>query len=116
MATEERTHGPATRVAIRNLNRLKPEHQDLLRTLLADGGMGKGTLETLVEHLLEEEDPSLTRAIAAVRAGDAGLAPDTAPSQPSPQSTGMSVGSLRNESAAARAPATRGTVGDLRSK
>jgi hypothetical protein len=108
MPTEERAHGPATRVAIRNLATLKPEHQQLLRTLLADSGMGSGTLETLVEHLLEEEDPRLTQTLARVKAGLSTVeVASGAASRP-----GSTVGSLR--AGPGDAPSARGTVGSLR--
>lgn len=110
MPTEERSHGPATRVAIRNLRSLKPEHQELLRTLLDDPGMASATLETLVEHLLEEEDARLTHALARVKAGHASV---EAASSAAAQRPGATVGSLRPSSSAAPA-ASRGTVGSLR--
>ena len=108
MATEERDQGPATRVAIRNLSALKPEHQGLLRTLLADAGMSKATLETLVEHLLEEEDPRLQRALARVKSGNASVEiASGAAARP-----GSTVGSLRPDRGGAGG--ARGTVGSLR--
>jgi hypothetical protein len=110
MPTEERAHGPATRVAVRNLTALKPEHQDLLRTLLADPGMGSGTLETLVEHLLEEEDPRLLRALARVKAG---LATVEVASDASKR-PGVTVGGMRPDPHAVGT--ARGTVGSLRKR
>ncbi len=68
-APEPREHGPGTQLAIRHMKTLKPEHQDLLRVLLADRGMEQATLETLVEHLFEEEDPRLVTALRRIRAG-----------------------------------------------
>jgi hypothetical protein len=119
MATVERSHGPATQVAVRNLASLKPEHQEILRTLLADRGMASATLETLAEHLLEEEDPRLMRALARVKAGHAsvtaasntGHASVTAASNTG-RGTGATVGSLRPERATSSTG--RGTVGSLR--
>lgn len=109
MPTEDRTHGPATRVAIRNLTSLKPEHQQLLRTLLGDSGMASATLESLVEHLLEEEDARLQHTLARVKAGHATveIASDAT------RRAGATVGSLRPSSAVISGPA-RGTVGSLR--
>lgn len=113
MAIEERAHGPATRVAIRNLSALKPEHQELLRTLLTDAGMASQTLETLVEHLLEEEDPRLLRALARVKSGNASVEIATsAASRP-----GSTVGTLRPDPggpAGGGGGSARGTVGSLR--
>ncbi|WP_236518753.1 hypothetical protein [Sandaracinus amylolyticus] len=109
MASEERAHGPATRVAIQNLSSLKPEHQQLLRTLLADSGMAAATLETLVEHLLEEEDTRLQTALSRVKAGHSSVeAASAASARP-----GSTVGSLRVERGAVGSNG-RGTVGSLR--
>ena len=63
------THGPGAELAIRHMKTLKPEHQQLLRVLLADPGMAEATLETLVEHLFEEEDPRLVTALHRIQAG-----------------------------------------------
>ncbi|AKF10387.1 hypothetical protein [Sandaracinus amylolyticus] len=109
MASEERAHGPATKVAIRNLSALKPEHQQLLRTLLADAGMATATLETLVEHLLEEEDTRLQTALSRVKAGHSTVEAASAASA----RRGATVGSLRTERGSAPGGA-RGTVGSLR--
>lgn len=109
MASEERAHGPATRVAIRNLSSLKPEHQELLRTLLGDTGMAPATLESLVEHLLEEEDARLQHTLARVKAGHVSVETAT----DAGQRAGATVGSLRPAPGAA-AGAPRGTVGSLR--
>lgn len=101
--------GPATQVAIRNLSSLKPEHQELLRALLGDTGMAPATLETLVEHLLEEEDGRLQHALARVKAGHASVeTASAAASRP-----GATVGSLRGDRGGAPAQ-VRGTVGSLR--
>jgi hypothetical protein len=67
--TSEVERGPATALAIRHMKTLKPEHQQLLGVLLADAGMGQATLETLVEHLFEEEDPRLVTALRRIQAG-----------------------------------------------
>lgn len=109
MSSEDRAHGPATRVAIRNLSSLKPDHQELLRTLLADPGMASATLETLAEHLLEEEDPRLQHALARVKAGHASVETVSA----ARERPGVTVGSLRAEH---QGPLNggRGTVGSLR--
>jgi hypothetical protein len=104
-----REQGPATLVALRNISSLKPEHQILLRTLLADEGMASATLETLVEHLLEEEDGGLQLALARVKAGHASVeTASAAASRP-----GSTVGSLRAE-AGPSTSAGRGTVGSLK--
>jgi hypothetical protein len=68
-APSAREHGPATALAIRHMKTLKPEHQQLLAVLLADQGMQQVTLETLVEHLFEEEDPRLVNALRRIQAG-----------------------------------------------
>ncbi|MDQ3037183.1 MAG: hypothetical protein M3Y87_32620, partial [Myxococcota bacterium] len=99
-------------VAIRNLSSLKPEHQQLLRTLLGDAGMASATLESLVEHLLEEEDARLQHTLARVKAGHTTVevASDAR------QRPGATVGSLRAD-AGERADlggGGRGTVGSLR--
>lgn len=109
MASEDRAHGPATRVAIRNLSSLKPEHQELLRTLLGDAGMASATLETLVEHLLEEEDSRLQHMLARVKAGHASV--ETASSAVA--RPGATVGSLRADRGGPPASG-RGTIGSLR--
>lgn len=112
MASEDRAHGPATRVAIRNLSSLKPEHQQLLRTLLADAGMATATLETLVEHLLEEEDARLQHTLARVKAGHVTVDVASGASQ----RPGATVGSLRSTAGSPGdlVGAGRGTVGSLR--
>jgi hypothetical protein len=101
--------GPATELAIAHKSTLKPEHQTLLSSLLADPGMATETLETLVEHLFEEEDPRLTMALRRARAG--------VPTQVvagAVQRTTASVGSLRVE----RGPLSTGggSVGSLRQR
>lgn len=106
MAKNERRYGPATHVALNHLSTLKPEHQLLLNTLLADTGMADATLESLVEHLLEEEGPQLQEALTRAKAGA-----DALPTWPS--RTGTTVGSLR-PSTVALAPPGQGTVGSLR--
>ncbi len=102
-ATQAR--GPAASLALRHMRTLKPEHQELLAVLMADDGMGSGTLEVLVEHLFEEEDPRLVAALHRARAG--GGAASIAASV----RAGATVGSLRRESAP---PARSASVGSLR--
>jgi hypothetical protein len=105
--TERGARGPAAELAVRHLRTLKPEHQELLAVLMADPGMGAGTLEVLVEHLFEEEDPRLVTALHRARAG--GGEPAIAASVRS----GATVGSLRAESA----PSARSaSVGSLRAR
>lgn len=100
--------GPATEVAVQNIARLKPEHRDLLRTLLADAGMAPATLETLVEHLLEEEGPALQQVVARTKLGvSAALASSTVRG-------GVTVGDLRGGFAPHASPTTGATVGSLR--
>lgn len=103
MANEKR--GPATELAVRHMRTLKPEHQELLAVLMSDEGMGVGTLEVLVEHLFEEEDPRLVSALHRARAGG-GEASIVASVR-----NGATVGSLRVESAP---PARSASVGSLR--
>ena len=105
---ESKTHGPATQLAIRNLRSLKPEHQTLLGQLLEDQGMATATLETLVEHLFEEEDPRLTMALARVRAGASVEAVSAASVR-----SGTTVGSLR---ARPGTDGRSGSVGSLRGR
>jgi hypothetical protein len=105
MGNETKPRGPATELAVRHLKTLKPEHQELLGVLMADPGMQTQTLEVLVEHLFEEEDPRLVAALHRARAGggEASIAASVR--------TGATVGSLRTESA----PAARSaSVGSLR--
>ena len=104
---DEATRGPATELAIRHMKTLKPEHQELLAVLLADVGMGAATLETLVEHLFEEEDPRLVSALQRVRAGGGAAAIEASVRR------GATVGSLRVESAP---PAASASVGSLRKR
>ena len=102
------TRGPATSVVIQNIARLKPDHQTLMKALLADQGMGAATLETLVEHLLEEEGPALQQVVARTKLGVAAVLASSA------LRSSQSVGDLR---AAHTNPITapkRGTVGPLR--
>lgn len=101
--------GPATALAIAHKSSLKSEHQTLLDSLLADEGMANATLETLVEHLFEEEDPRLTEALHRARAGVPVAVVSTAIHR-----AGATVGSLRQD----RAPAStgRGSVGSLRNR
>lgn len=102
----ENPRGPATQLAIAHKATLKPEHQELLDVLLADPGMGSATLETLVEHLFEEEDPRLVLAARRAKLTDP-VTVTGAVARP-----GATVGSLRVD----RSPlgAGRGTVGSLR--
>lgn len=100
-------HGPATQLALAHARTLKPEHQSLLATLVADAGMAPATLETLVEHLLDEEDPRLGVALRRVRSGASFAAVSGALARPA-----ATVGSLRAEHAPAAAGA--GSVGGLR--
>jgi hypothetical protein len=105
MGNETKTRGPATELAMRHLRTLKPEHQELLGVLMSDAGMGAGTLEVLVEHLFEEEDPRLVSALHRARAGggEAAIAASVR--------VGATVGSLRND----RVPSARSaSVGSLR--
>jgi hypothetical protein len=108
MGKNERRHGPATQVALDHLSTLKLEHQHLLNTLLADTGMASATLESLVEHLLEEEGPQLRDALTRAKAGAS-----VQPPLPSIARTGTTVGSLRPSSSIHAAAAQR-TVGSLR--
>lgn len=107
-APEGRVHGPATQVAIHNLQRLKPEHRALLQTVLADAGIGADTLEAFVEHLLEEEGPALQQIVARTKLGiqaevaSIGLR------------TGTTVGDLRGASSSHGAAPAGMTVGSLR--
>lgn len=105
MGKKDQEYGPATRVALAHRAQLKPEHQSLLGTLLADRGMAGTTLESLVEHLLEEEGPQLQEALCLAKAGPA-LGPRTI-------GEGATVGSLREPPVAPLGP-QRGTVGSLR--
>ena len=102
-----KTHGPATQLALAHARTLKPEHRALLLTLVADTGMAPATLETLVEHLLEEEDPRLGVALRRVRSGSPVAVVSSALARP-----GATVGSLRVE----RAPLQTGggALGGLR--
>jgi hypothetical protein len=98
--------GPATALAIAHKATLKPDHQTLLDVLLADAGMGTATLETLVEHLFEEEDPRLLLALRRAKVQGAAVVAQAS------ARTGASVGSLRRESAPSQRGA--GSVGSLR--
>ncbi len=104
---EASARGPATELAVRHMRALKPEHQALLAVLMADEGMGGATLETLVEHLFEEEDPRLVSALYRARAGG-GLASISASVR-----VGATVGSLRRD---AVPPARSASVGSLRGR
>jgi hypothetical protein len=107
MGNEPKERGPATELAVRHMRTLKPEHQELLGVLMADAGMGVETLEVLVEHLFEEEDPRLVTALHRARAGGG------VPSITASVRTGATVGSLRAESA----PSARSaSVGSLRNR
>lgn len=99
-------HGPGTELAIRHMKTLKPEHQQLLRVLLADRGMEQATLETLVEHLFEEEDPRLVTALRRIRAG----APRSAAIEASTRDR-ATVGNLRADTTPV---ASSASVGSLR--
>lgn len=102
------TRGPATSVVIQNIARLKPDHQTLMRTLLADAGMGADTLETLVEHLLEEEGPALQQVVARTKLGVSAALASTA------LRAAHSVGDLRAAHTNPISAPKRGTVGPLR--
>ena len=101
----QKDHGPATQLALAHVRTLKPEHQELLATLVADPGMGAGTLETLVEHLLDEEDPRLRIALARVRSGAPIGVVSAALGRP-----GATVGSLRKDAG------TGGMLGGLKKR
>lgn len=103
------SRGPATTLAIAHKSTLKPDHQSLLDSLLADEGMASATLETLVEHLFEEEDPRLIEALHRARVG----VPVDVVSEAS-RRPGTTVGNLRQD----RAPASTGggSVGSLRKR
>lgn len=102
-----REHGPATQLALAHARTLKPEHQALLATLVADVGMAPATLETLVEHLLEEEDPRLQVALRRVRSGSPVSVVSNAAHRP-----GSTVGNLRVERPSPQTGA--GLLGSLR--
>ena len=104
---DARELGAATTVAVRNKSALQPEHQALLDTLLADPGMARETREALLEHLLEEEGPQLTRALVQLRGGRGAAAITKGPAR----ERGLTVGSLQRKESGARAG--RGTVGPL---
>jgi hypothetical protein len=87
---DRKDRGPGAELALRHMKTLKPEHQELLAVLMADADMQSATLETLVEHLFEEEDPRLLTALHRARVG--GEAAITASVR-----TGATVGSLRHE-------------------
>ena len=106
MTENTAARGPATELAIAHKATLKPEHQELLDVLLADAGMGVATLETLVEHLIEEEDPRLLLALRRAKVQGAAVVAQAS------ARTGASVGNLRRESAPAQRGA--GSVGSLR--
>jgi hypothetical protein len=89
---------------------LKPEHQELLSVLMADAGMGAGTLEVLVEHLFEEEDPRLVTALHRARAGGGTV------SIAASVRNGATVGSLRVESAPPGSASRAASVGSLRAR
>jgi len=98
--------GPATELAIAHKATLKPDHQELLDVLLADAGMGTGTLETLVEHLFEEEDPRLLLALRRAKVQGAAVVAAAG------ARVGASVGNLRRENTPGQRGA--GSVGSLR--
>lgn len=100
----ETKRGPGVELAVRHMATLKPEHQELLAVLMADTQMQSATLETLVEHLFEEEDPRLLTALHRARlAGEPAIAASVR--------SGATVGSLRQE----RQPIARSaSVGSLR--
>lgn len=104
--------GPATELAVAHMSTLKPEHQELLGTLMADEGMAVDTLEALVEHLFDEEDPRLTLALRRARAG---VATDVVVG--AVRRSGATVGDLRSPNhLAAGDGAGRGSVGSLRKR
>lgn len=105
--TKSDERGPGAELAVRHLRTLKPEHQELLGVLMADPGMAGATLEVLVEHLFEEEDPRLVAALHRARAGG-GVAAIAASVR-----TGATVGSLRRD---AVPPARSASVGSLRGR
>ena len=102
----QRARGPATELAIRHMKTLKPEHQQLLTVLLADPGMGQPALETLVEHLFEEEDPRLVTALRRIQAGS----PKSAVIEASARDR-ATVGNLRRDTTPV---ASSASVGSLR--
>lgn len=110
--TDGESRGPATELALRHMRTLKPEHQALLAVLLADAGMGAATLETLVEHLFEEEDPRLVSALHRARAGGANSTNRSAAIEASVR-RGATVGSLRRDDSP---PAKSASVGSLRGR
>ena len=105
----EKEHGPATQLALAHARTLKPEHRAILATIVADAGMAPATLETLVEHLLEEEDPRLQVALRRVRSGKPLAVVSAVLARP-----GSTVGSLRVDRAAIQVGG--GSLGGLRKR
>lgn len=120
VVTVDRSYGPATQLAVRNLSTLKPEHQTLLRTLLADRGIASSTLETLAEHLIQEEDPRLQQALARDNRSGATVDPASRAVASSSAEPGETVERARTAEHPARAESVRvaerprWTVGSLR--
>lgn len=115
-ASEASERGPATVLALRHLKTLKGEHQVLLAQMMEDRGMAASTLETLVEHLLEEEDPALSRALERVKSGASSEAVSGAF-----ELRNGTLGDLRRrpvptDTSIPKASGPRFTVGELRQK
>lgn len=81
---------------LQKLAATRAEHRRILQTILADGGMALGTRQTLIEHLLQEEDEQMVRLT-----GLAGGAPSPAGAGDAPTPR-LTVGSLRPQADAAR--------------
>ena len=56
----------ATNVATRNRASLSPDHQQVLRTLLADPALSASTRECVLHHMLTEEDPRLLAQVSGL--------------------------------------------------
>ncbi len=93
--------------AIDELVATKSEHRTIIGTIAADIGMSPETRKILLDHLMAEEDERVAAVAAAASGSGAASASATGESG---TTRGLTVGSLRVETA----PADRLRLGSLR--
>jgi hypothetical protein len=99
------------------LQKVRAEHDALLKTILADGGMGVQTRQVLLNHLRDEEQEHIDAIDGLV--GGSSTSTSTSMSTTTSRAAdalrrGLSVGSLRNDARGDAPRISRGTVGSLR--
>ena len=104
----------SVQAVVGELQKVRAEHDALLKTILADGGMGVQTRQVLLTHLRDEEQEHIDTIEGLVGGGGAPAAAAAA-GAPALVRRGLTVGSLRID-ARGDGPLRpgRGTIGSLR--